>query len=342
MNYNLTTEKLSGLARLKILSDFLIDEDNKIESDDLSLKLHAGAISLYAAALITKIYETNPDALLIGNEQRESALCLAIQNSPKFSHLSGDEISLKAHELIIKDLRNCFAHGNFEIGYNLEQKGIYFILQPQRKDFVVDVPIIISNKVLKDAIMGPIMELSFALMFKNDENKTTNLDNVNELFKTFLLPTQMLKFADYYLETTPFKTKPNVEGFKSTLIQYILLATQITYEQDDYYNIFGKDSNIFERISLIRNSIAHDSFLFEELAKDINYTDRDRTLNETLIKSVAVLTTACDMKEAIKNVDKKFYSETSINSLKDKLMECFDMLFENNNTESLFEENHIK
>lgn len=329
MNFDfLDTEKISTLARIKIFSDFLGYEDVDVSSENL--EVHAGAISLYSAALITKIYETNPEQLLLESSERENALCQAIKNSTKFKHLSDEEITTKAHEMVVKDLRNCFAHGNFEISYNINSKELYFILQPKRKDFSINVPIIISSQNLKDAIMKPIMELSFNLMF-NEGNNADHFSDFSRLFKTLLLPTQMLKFADYYLEKKPIKIKPKVEGFKTNLIKYILLVTQITYEQDDYYNIFGKSSNIFERISLIRNSIAHNSFIFEELAKDISYSDRERTLSQTLIQSVAVLTTAHDMKESIKYVSNNTHSESSIVSLKDKLMECFDMFFENNN-----------
>ena len=95
------------------------------------------------------------------------------------------------------------------------------------------------------------------------------------VLKTMILPSQMMQFSDNYLDkkkTTTKQAPMNVNRY--LFIQYILHVTQLTYEQDDYYRIFGKDSKIFGKIALVRNAIAHDSFAFLDDAKKVNYDDR--------------------------------------------------------------------
>ena len=111
------------------------------------------------------------------------------------------------------------------------------------------------------------------------------------------------------------------------LLQYILLITQITYEQDDYYRIFGKDSKVFGKIALVRNAIAHDSFAFLDGAKKVNYDDRTVSLNESLAKSVSSLAIAQDQKNAVIYCMNKEHKPESLESLVKLLEYCFDTLF---------------
>lgn len=330
--------KISPKAQVKVINDFFSDTKNCIEEDEIldseQISIHAGALCLYAAALITKIYETNADEIRVESNEREIALQDHIRNLPKYSHLTDEEVKNKAHAMILKDIRNCFAHGNFKISYN--QNDLYFILMPQRKDFDINLPLIISKDSLKQTIMNTISKLSFSLLLCNNAELRSKVSNdLNNLLKTLMLPTQMLKIADHYLELGKTNKQLVIDKKRCNLIKHILLVAQITYEQDDYYNIFGKNSSIFEKISLIRNSIAHDSFIFTELTSGVNYTDRSRILTEPLNKNLTYLTVANELKEIIKLTLDKNHKEESIQDLKEKLIECFDLFLDNINQSNI-------
>ena len=105
-----------------------------------------------------------------------------------------------------------------------------------------------------------------------------------------------------------------------------MLASKITYEQNDYYNLFGRNSNIFNAISFIRNSIAHDNFEFIDNAHKVNYSDKDRTLSETIGESAVKLLVVDSQKQILCNL-KSQHSNESIASLAEKFTEIFDFFF---------------
>lgn len=337
MDYNnLKTVKISNTANAKAIIDYFPrhchDFDIKRTSlNQKELSIHAGALCLYASTLITKIYENSPENIKLESRNREIDVQNYIKTCGKFSQLTEEQIATKAHEMIMRDIRNCFAHGNFKISYNTDTKKIYFILSPQRKDISINTPIVISAQSLLDANKDFLAKTSFELLGLSQQEIASNVqNNLNQLLQTILLPSQLLKMVDnYFANSNTPKTPINEKRY--LLVQYILQATQIVYEQDDYYHIFGKDSNIFERISLIRNSIAHGNFQFADLSQTINYTDRDRSLNETLQKSVISLLTANEIKELILKTLGNGHSPESVQELTDKLKECFDNLFGNDN-----------
>ena len=65
------------------------------------------------------------------------------------------------------------------------------------------------------------------------------------------------------------------------------------------------------------------------MANNINYTDRSRTLDEKISKSITYLTAAHELKEIIMSVLKRNHSSDSIQDLKDKLLNCFNLFFDN-------------
>ena len=327
---------LSPFAREKVILDFFPEIANKIElfSNDenfnsKSAPLHAGALCLYATTLITKLHETSPLELEPYYKERADALKVQIKNHPKFKHLTDDEIVNFVQNTIKKDIRNCFAHGNFGISYDTNTKRLFYVLHPQRKDFVCHEPIIISKNSLLSANKKFLNKLGKRFMFYSDEMLQNLLNrNFNKTLKSFMLPTQMLKLSDYYLggKKAPYKSQVLYDEKLYYLIDYVLLSTKITYEQDDYYNIFGKNSNIFDTISLIRNSLAHDNYEFVDLAHKVNYVDKDRSLSETVGESAIKLLIVDTQKQIINNLKNK-HSADSINDLAERFTEIFDFFF---------------
>jgi hypothetical protein len=77
--------------------------------------------------------------------------------------------------------------------------------------------------------------------------------------------------------------------------------------------------------------MAHNCLVFTEQAKNINYTDEQRILNESIVKSVGYLSGAQELKNIIKIAISKNHSQDSIQSLKEQLLECFELYFDNLN-----------
>lgn len=318
---------ISSNARNKIISDFFPkiakDTEEYITSNSKDLLFHAGALCLYAALLVNKTHETNPESIKPEDNERE----LAIQNyyrNYSNNSLSEEEIQTKAHTMILNDIRNCFAHGNFQIYHN-KQHELYFILQPTRPYLNIDTPIVISANTIKDVIMSS----SFDFTFSNINSLISKITgDITSILKGTIIPIQMVELSDHYLKNTNKQPFP-VPQKRYLIIQFVLLASQITYEQNDYYKIFGKNSDIFEKISLIRNSIAHDNYTFTELAKDINFTDKTRTLNNPINESVTYLYAANQLKSIIMYILDKGHSLDKVEELKDKLNDVLQLFFDN-------------
>ena len=337
MDINLSNcVKISPNSRIKLVNDFFPEFEECIEEcdyNDQHLSIHAGALCLYAATLLTKIYDKSPDhiddeldEIDLESNEREIAIQDAIKSLPKFSGYTEAQIQGEAHKIILKDIRNCFAHGNFKISYNVYTKKLNFVLFPQRKDIDIDIPIVISKHQLQKALAKSLSRtaLKYQILTVAQQKDMIN-NNLNSALQSLMLPMQLFKIAEYYLEKNTQKLTVDKKRF--ALIQYALLLSQITYEQDDYYNIFGKNSNMFKKIATIRNANAHSNLIFGELAKRITYIDRTKSLDESLQSSISALLIAQNLKESILSLIKTGANSEGIEDLKGRLLQSFDFLF---------------
>ena len=339
MNKNQSV-RISPHASAKVMFDLFPSITNEqmlidTKSNTQDLNISAGALCLYAATLLTKVHETEPVHIKCDYKEREQCLINAIKNTPKHSSLTELQVKSMAHNLIQKDIRNSFAHGNFEIDYNTDTKQLNFILKPRRKDFIIDKPIIISKEALFEANQQYTRKLGIKFLFLNHEQLNDKIKNNfgNEL-KEFLLPVDMLRLADNYINND----SPSFRQYQPTdnrywAIYYPLLVSQLTYEQDEYYNIFKKDSNIFEKISHIRNAISHNGFAFDNKTLAISHTDRDSTSIDTLQKSVRMLKILRDHKNLVKHSPQLHFTEEDTQSLIEKTKSFFDNMFVDNGYE---------
>ena len=328
--------RISPSARDKVILDFfpeLSTEEDLFKYDpeisNRELPLHAGALCLYATTLITKLHETSPRDFEPYYDERLESYKKLIKSTPKHSNLTDEQVETFAENLITRDIRNCFAHGNLEISYDVHTKKLYYVLVPKRKDFITSEPIVISKQSLLKANQNFIYELGRKYSCYTDQMMQFEVDqNLNKALKSFMLPIQMLKLSEYYLANKPPRKDSVLFDEKLYyLIQYSLLATKLTYDQNDYYEIFGKDSNVFASLALIRNSIAHDNYDFVDLAQKIHYNDEGKTLEESIGESASKLLIVDSQKEIIKTLIKQNRSQASIQNLTEKFKEMFDFFF---------------
>lgn len=326
--------KISNYAEEKVIKDFfpacIIDDLSSDEDlNSIEMEIHAGAFCLYTATLMTKIFETCPEKIVFEAKDRENALIEAMKSHKKFASLSDEEHLKIAKRMIITDIRNSLAHGNFEISYDKYSKKMNYVLMPRRKDFIINEPIVISKQALLEANKKFVESISTSIVsFKFKDEDSKKVLNRSESMKKLVLPVEMLKLSEHYLNNKRnLRQKLSIDEKKYSLIHYILMVAKITYEQDDYYNIFGKDSKMFEKIAFIRNSIAHDSYSFANLTEKVSYDDRDKNFIEKVQESFVSLKVANDQKTLIKGMLDKDYSKESVQSLVDKLKMFFDMMF---------------
>ena len=334
--------RMSSNARIKIINEFFPDFSEEMTEKNLSdaeLSLHSGALCLYAATMLTKIYDKSDgeidsslNEIELESNDRELALQDAIRKLAKYSHYTEEQIKKEAHKMLLRDIRNSFAHGNFRLMCNTHTKKLFFVLLPERKGIQIDEPIVISKNSLKKALTKTLTNTATkyrALPVSALREKASS--NLNEPLQSLMLPTELMKLADHYLENKQrFEQKLKIDEKRAKLIQYALVITQISYEQDDYYQIFGKDSNIFNKIALVRNSNAHNNLVFGNLAKRIIYTDRNKTLDESFKKSITSLLIANQLKTDLLPLMNEGKNIEAVEDMKNQLAEAFDYFFTDN------------
>ena len=328
------SERISPYASAKVMADHFPDIDNEQMFDDadvdsVELSMHAGALCLYAATLLTMVHEYAPESIECDLKPRENALFEAIRQTPKYDEFSDEQISTMAHNLALKDIRNSFAHGNFEINFDIYSKRLLFVLKPKRKDFVVDAPIVISKDSLFRANRDHLGKVAVKLSAGFNKNFKYDIDaHLGDNFRVLVLPADMLRLAENYLD----KKIKSYEKYKPTEnrygpLYYPLLVSQMTYDQSDYYNMFNKDSSIFEKISHIRNAISHNGIKFDNKTFDVSHTDRNDVTVSTIEKSVHMLKLARDHKNLILYCEERDLSADGLQLLTNSVKEFFDTLF---------------
>ena len=236
--------------------------------------------------------------------------------------------------MILKDIRNSFAHGNFEIDYDVYSKRLNYILKPQRKDFVVDKPIIISKQDLFDINRQQLKRKAMPYALMSREQFTSKVKSSHgEQIKEFLLAADMLRFAENYLnpKLKHYEKFKNPEN-RATINYYALLVGQMTYEQNDYYNLFGRDSNVFTKIAHIRNSMAHGWYninlkLNKRIEPTVDHQDRNDHETEPLSKIVTMLKIIREDKWLIEYVKRNKNNDAYAQKLIGDLKTVFDALF---------------
>jgi len=338
---NRKQERISTYAKDKVIFDFFPEVDiadgadeNAQELSGREAPLHAGALCSYATLLMTKLHETDPECLQPDAKSRKASLKDLVKADAKNAGKSDAEIDNIVEDMIKVDIRNSFAHGDFEINYDVYTGKMDFVLQPLRRDYasiesiVIDKNAIIkaNRKFLADKGKEFKQCMSFSEHIIN-EAVTTNL---SKTLKGFILPLQMQKMVDYYLDKNPpLKSQVLVDDKIYYMVQYVLSSAKITYEQQDYYDIFSKDSNVFGAISLIRNSLAHDNLEFVDNALGVSYADKRASKTESIAESASKLLIADHIKEIIiQQKQEGKHSEASIESLKEELKKMFDFFFD--------------
>ena len=337
----LNYQRISQNARLGIINEFFpeiitdVDDINALEEIDWQeFSCHARALCLYSALLITKLHETEPEKFDAYFDERITDAKKSLVLKPKYASLSSEELDAKINEITMRDIRNCFAHGAFGISFSHNYGRLFFVLYPTKSEIVSGAPIVISADKVAKQIKEYVGKNS--VLYSAIVNSPIKIGNVlDKSLKEMMLPIQMLKLYEHY--TDKFKMPKEKTLYSKdiyTYIEYVLLSAKITYEQDEYYNLFGRDSSVFETISLIRNSLAHDTAKYENMAKDLSFKDKHTQTTESIESATAKLLILDSQKQVFENVIKNGndIDADDAAAIKQAFVKVYDFLFSGENT----------
>ena len=239
---------------------------DKYAEDDLPL--HTAALCLYSATLLTQVHENLPQVHdYFSGRKSEGFNCdqRARQLRSKIyrenQNLSQQQIDQKTEEQLCSDVRNALAHGSFKISFNKNGKPI-FVLSTTYKNEPSNMPVSISYEALFYTVLAKYESFSSQAPSKEDLYKQLDDFTVNpQLLKNYVLPDLLLHMATFFYNRNYNIPKEKEELIRNPVyfrcLQLILLNSLFAYNQNDAYLILSKDSDVFKKLSVIRNSLVH-------------------------------------------------------------------------------------
>lgn len=270
------------------MEDDLVEKVKSFKTKDYFL--NATALCLYANLLHTGYFEENDKdeegkrfvkELKPKYSKRKIDAIKSLRTKKDYANLSKEEFEKKIEEITMRDLRNCFSHGNFEIRAKNSIFEAEFVLNPNQSSIVSDGKIVISFENVFNAIAKLLSERAqeylntdifktIAKSIKNGDKDALKVEDFKKMFEQntgkmlqdVIMPTTLQEMTRYFSGQEYNPSIFNNKKMEAIYLRNILLATMFTYNQNEYYNIFGKDSEVFKAVSLIRNSLAHNNTEF--------------------------------------------------------------------------------
>ena len=245
-----------------------------------------------------------------------------------------------AENVIVDEIRNSLTHGHFEIAYNKHTNKMDFVLKPERTPITSDCPIIIAEKDIVKKLReefgrNAIMHLS--TMKYKDYHKTQNFQQEIE---DVMIPAAMDRIYNFYCDPRENKNKEEVQdGITYVSSQYMFLCAILSYFQNDYYNYFGGDSELFQDVRTLRNSFVHNKNNFFGMFNSVSAQDKKKNLDDTTVNLIVQMKY---MRVFIKQIlsFKEYAKEQNIevkeSSLKELYNKMYKTFFGRENGEPLF------
>lgn len=290
------TIKLLKYGKSKIMEDFWPEDENfDIKEfkksfgvkNDPNENFYAESISVYSLLLATSILEFDLSKLqnqktIDEMAQVSNGLCPTpiftredlfekLQKKPPYNTMSEEEFTRAVYKIVLNDVRNSFAHGNFACikktgkdGKEIKQ----FWLIPNRSPFTCDDYMIV---VKYDDVFNALALKMQLLMSNTEEYSNIKQNDFNLFAKKYLVPNLLFGLATYY--HTGWRNEKFEHSCKqpdtTLLMQYLLSETILLVNQNVCHEKFGPDSDLFKNISFNRNSTAHNTSTFSNHGKNI-------------------------------------------------------------------------
>lgn len=277
--------RIDEYTPVHIFYDIALGIDEEIKNTEKMLrskdyKFHAAALCLYSCLLCDGLSD---DLIKRINPNYSARLGMArkqFAGDPKYSGLSYDEKEKLIRDICLQDVRNCFSHGLFEIlpGSNVANSS--FILMPNQSKIYGDGKILVSFGAVHDAMGEMHQKLAFEhlhshgvdmglLKIANAVGLTSSVLPKNKvvgslskeeqvgLISKISIPAYLLELSDYYAFGSSRLKNGSVPNVAYDFLENIFLSAMFSYNQNDFYQIFGAKTEVFDGVSLIRNSIIH-------------------------------------------------------------------------------------
>lgn len=185
----------------------------------------------------------------------------------KGKSLTENQIDELIKENYLKDIRNCFYHGNFEVE---NQEGIKcFVLFPKHAHNITQYPIIIHYKSIYGALQKKY--------FDEKQSKEEDGASLKELHEALSVAyVEMAKFF-HSSKNTDFIMKDVILKGHLFIDQYFDSLLNVVYEQNDIMPLLKNYPEKGEKMCVLRNSVAHGQTLSEK--GKMKFVDVDQKRN---------------------------------------------------------------
>lgn len=260
------TARLFIMAQLGIESNYPDKEWAKtiMKSMPKNIEAHCVALCLYAnlvttKTLINKTADLKPKYL--GNLDDAKNM---LKQKGKYSNLNDDELKAKIEEINLIDTRNCFAHGSFTFtcpgmrqGSPNIKKGLFF-LNPTHSSITCPHQLVISFQTVYDLVWQYMLDKTDSLLKNARFLSKTNLD-IDKHIDEFVIPSSLQALVSPHFPPYmrhPMQKTLSDPNFQSHL-QNTLSCAMFALNQNEFYEIFGADSEVFALVKVFRNSWIH-------------------------------------------------------------------------------------
>lgn len=260
---------------------------------DPDFNTHCAAMCLYTSLLIQV---NNFDFKYLRSfhpqwESRKVAAHNLLREKPKYKDLSDTDFSIKINEIMVKDIRNCLAHGSFYIRRSSSGSVKYneFVFCPTKSEIQSEEPITISFDDI------------FKVLEKKNPLKSSlfDLKSNAQIIENETIPFLLINMARFYIYGNSRQIVDiNYHQFFSYLLNY-LSAASLVYNQNDYYAKFGPQSNVFRNVSKFRDAFVHKWMHLGDDGKEQSLQNNYKNRNEEILSDVMQTTQKMLLLEAI-------------------------------------------
>lgn len=265
MENSIITSRISRDSRKRVIKDYIEMHtpfspfDNIEHYTNRSINKDAEALCLFSALLWIGIDKSSNVVCDYNARFRDENARRQLHAKSQYRTLTDEQFNDVVAGKIKEEIKNSFAHGNFEVGDSTSGER-FFVLSPKRSPYKSEYKIYVPFQNVCALVLNYINE---QIKHVDQEKYFQNID----------VPTTLLNLFTYYSSNgNTNQEKIDDHKFKSNLkaLEIALLCADFTWNEDTYYDDYGKNSEIFKMISLLRNSMRHETFSISSNAKTIS------------------------------------------------------------------------
>lgn len=255
------TARLFIMAKLGVSAEYPDKEwvETLLRHAPKNISIHCAALCLYTNLIVTQTLMFNTHNLkpsYVGSLEDAKNM---IKQKSKYQNLTDEEIAARVEEINLLDVRNCFAHGSFTFACpNSNPKNGFFILNPTHSEITCPHQIVVKFEAVYNAVWDYITLET--LKYKHSTNFLEKAQqDMGKYIDEYIVPTSLQALVDNYFHPNhPLAMKKTLSSpLFQTHVQNTLSSAMFALNQNDFYELFGADSEIFGLVKVFRNSWIH-------------------------------------------------------------------------------------